>query len=40
LARLRNKLVAWDAHFFGTPGDLDLGVPLASSKRLPTVRLA
>jgi hypothetical protein len=33
-ARLRDKLVAWDAHFFGTPGDPDLGVPPASSKRL------
>ncbi|MGN9760179.1 hypothetical protein [Streptomyces sp. SD31] len=33
-ARLRDKLVAWDAHFFGTPGDPDLDVPPASSKRL------
>ncbi|MGW3660020.1 hypothetical protein ACWD6R_32205 [Streptomyces sp. NPDC005151] len=34
LARLRDKLIAWDAHFFGTPGDPDLGMPPASAKRL------
>ncbi|MET8773202.1 hypothetical protein [Streptomyces sp. NPDC004658] len=33
-ARLRDKLVTWDAHFFGTPGDPYMGVPAASSKRL------
>ncbi|MFE7212458.1 hypothetical protein ACFU93_21185 [Streptomyces sp. NPDC057611] len=33
-ARLREKLVAWDAHFFGMPGDPSLGEPPASSKRL------
>ncbi|WP_328774828.1 hypothetical protein OHU17_00245 [Streptomyces goshikiensis] len=33
-ARLRDKLAAWDAHFFGTSGDLSLGEPPASSKRL------
>ncbi|MFI8194402.1 hypothetical protein ACIF8T_37725 [Streptomyces sp. NPDC085946] len=32
-ARLRDKLIAWDAHFFGTPGDPDRGEPPASSKR-------
>ncbi|WP_329202749.1 MULTISPECIES: hypothetical protein [unclassified Streptomyces] len=32
--RLRDKLIAWDAHYFGTPGIPDLGVPPASSKRL------
>ncbi|MGA5499273.1 hypothetical protein ACPCSP_33675 [Streptomyces cinereoruber] len=33
-ARLRDKLVMWDAHFFGTPGDPELGTPAASLKRL------
>jgi hypothetical protein len=33
-ARLRDKLIAWDARFFGEPGDPELGVPPASSKRL------
>ncbi|OXY87649.1 hypothetical protein BEK98_43505 [Streptomyces diastatochromogenes] len=33
-ARLRDKLIAWDAHFFGEPGDPELGVPPASTKRL------
>lgn len=33
-ARLRDKLVVWDAHFFGTPDDPELGTPAASSKRL------
>ncbi|MFJ3601054.1 hypothetical protein ACIPRU_31800 [Streptomyces sp. NPDC090126] len=33
-ARLRDKLVAWDAHFSGAPGVPNLGVLAASSKRL------
>ncbi|MEU6347608.1 hypothetical protein ABZ883_42640 [Streptomyces sp. NPDC046977] len=32
--RLHAKLIAWDAHFFGTPGNPALGEPPASSKRL------
>jgi hypothetical protein len=33
-ARLRGKLIAWDAHFFGAPDNPDLSEPPASSKRL------
>ncbi|WP_326762745.1 hypothetical protein OHB35_52690 [Streptomyces phaeochromogenes] len=33
-SRLRSKLIAWDAHYFGAAGDPDLAVPPASSKRL------
>ncbi|MFJ2060612.1 hypothetical protein ACIOMM_32440 [Streptomyces sp. NPDC087908] len=33
-ARLRDKLVVWDTHFFGAPGDPELDTPAASSKRL------
>ncbi|AWI27345.1 hypothetical protein [Streptomyces tirandamycinicus] len=33
-ARLRDKLIAWDAHYFGTPGDPDLDEPAVSSKRM------
>ncbi|SEG85382.1 hypothetical protein SAMN05216223_11652 [Actinacidiphila yanglinensis] len=33
--RLTDKLIAWDAHFYGTPGDPDLGRTPVSSKRMP-----
>lgn len=33
-ARLNHKLVAWDAHFYGTPGDPDSGEAAVSSTRL------
>jgi hypothetical protein len=32
--RLNGKLIAWDAHFYGTPGDPDSGKAAVSSKRL------
>ncbi|PKV82811.1 hypothetical protein [Streptomyces sp. TLI_146] len=33
-ARLRDKLIAWDAHFFGTPDDPDMGLSPTSLKHL------
>lgn len=32
--RLNGKLIAWDAHFYGTPGDPESGLAAVSSKRL------